>query len=300
MQPEVRRNGLCRNVKNCLSWPFKKIGKGLSSYYRNHYKPARLDLFEEFRLGRVYLQFLTLLIDCGLTNAVLVYYIYFSLYLEQSKIREKYGKDFPFGKERCGNAEDGCKRLNDKIFYTQCVLMGFYYVLPLLVMLSASCFISREDGRDEYRTEVQRRQAAGYRSRFCCSPRAKRPITARSRCDFFKLTLSTSMIPCNFHLLTYLLIGGFRPMNLWCESALQASLVRNIFQAFLFICLIPLLSIVYSSRDQLLPSAGLSPDPSAALGHDVAAMPHTRTAIILYSTKVGYDILTVIRTVSNI
>jgi len=88
VQPEVQRNRFCSNLKNCVSWPFKKIGKGLSSYYRNHYKPARLDLFEEFRLGRIYFQFFTLLIDCGLTNAVMVYYIYFSLYLEQSKIRE--------------------------------------------------------------------------------------------------------------------------------------------------------------------------------------------------------------------
>lgn len=127
VQPAVRRNRFCIHFKNCLSWPFKKLGKGLSSYYRNHYKPAKLDLFEEFRLGRVWCQFLTLLIDCGLTNAVMVMYVYFSLYQEQSKIRTSHGKTFPF--KECGGGEDadnqtvntspdGCHKLNDKIFYT--------------------------------------------------------------------------------------------------------------------------------------------------------------------------------------
>ena len=125
--------------------------------------------------------------------------------------------------------KNDCSELNDKIFMTQWVLMGFYYFLPLLVMLCASCFVAREDGRDQYRTEVQRRQAAGHRSRFCCSPRAKKPITARTKCDFFKLSFATLMIPFNLHLLTYLLIGGFKPMNIWCEAALQSTLIRNIF-----------------------------------------------------------------------
>jgi len=78
-------------------------------------------------------------------------------------------------------------------------------------------------------------------------------------------------------------------MNIWCESALQASLVRNIFQAFLFICLIPLLSIVYSSRDQL-----------DFVGDGASALNYTLITIILFSTKVFYDIVTVIRTLSNI
>ena len=102
------------------------------------------------------------------------------------------------------------------------------------------------------------------------------------------------MIPFNLHLLTYLLIGGFKPMNLWTESALQASLVRNIFQAFLFICLIPLLSIVYSSREQL----GDWKDPDHPMFNK--GLQYTLITIILFSTKVGYDIVTVLRTLSNI
>ena len=54
VQPEVQRNGVCKKMKDCVSWPFKKVGKRLASYYRNHYKPARSDLFEEFRLGRIW------------------------------------------------------------------------------------------------------------------------------------------------------------------------------------------------------------------------------------------------------
>jgi hypothetical protein len=60
-------------------------------------------------------------------------------------------KTFPFEASLCNS---DCTELNNKIYYTQWVLMGFYYFLPLMVMLCASCFVAREDGHDQYRTEV--------------------------------------------------------------------------------------------------------------------------------------------------
>lgn len=211
----VRNPSCCQQFLMILAWPFIALFRTFRYYYVNMFCMALNQIFKpgiHVANHPIRFKFLTLVLDFVINSAVLYFTYMAATYDLGGSDDDPQIDDSPF---------PNAKQLNLAIQTSQFMFAIFFIEYPIIFVL-AFCMISQRQDTQELtrRKYMELRQRYPNKKCLCL-------CTVRKPCDYIKSSVVLLASIFNLHLILYVLLGGFKPMQKFCRDQIVAIQFRN-------------------------------------------------------------------------